>query len=205
MRWKRLRWPLFAVLLVVLGHGAVFLYWTEAQHRFRAITEGKVYQSAQMPPEDLRAVVQEKGIRTVIDLRKPEEEASAEREGLAGTGVNYVHIPTDHKPRPEAVQRFLEVMDGVEYPVLIHCEHGEGRSVTFSALYRIEYEKWSPEEAVRGVRRLPPSIEYLNDLLGIGAFGDDNFKAVLLRKYVPRRDRPAGSPEGSVSAETRKP
>jgi predicted protein tyrosine phosphatase len=33
------------------------------------------------------------------------------------------------------------------YPVLIHCYHGAGRAHLFSALYRIEYEDMSNEDA----------------------------------------------------------
>jgi protein tyrosine/serine phosphatase len=37
--------------------------------------------------------------------------------------------------------------DNKNYPVLIHCEHGEGRAVLFSAIYRMEYENWDNEKA----------------------------------------------------------
>lgn len=37
--------------------------------------------------------------------------------------------------------------DSTNYPVLIHCYHGAGRAQLFSALYRIEYEGMSNEDA----------------------------------------------------------
>ena len=37
--------------------------------------------------------------------------------------------------------------DSSNYPVLIHCYHGVGRAQMFSALYRIEYEGWTNQEA----------------------------------------------------------
>jgi protein tyrosine/serine phosphatase len=40
------------------------------------------------------------------------------------------------------------------YPVLIHCYHGTGRAEMYSALYRIEYEKFTNEAARQGVRTL---------------------------------------------------
>jgi predicted protein tyrosine phosphatase len=44
-------------------------------------------------------------------------------------------------------------MDNKEnYPVLIHCCHGIGRAEMYSALYRIEYEKFTDETARQGVR-----------------------------------------------------
>jgi protein tyrosine phosphatase len=35
------------------------------------------------------------------------------------------------------------------YPVLIHCYHGTGRAEMYSALYRIEYEKFTNEAHVK--------------------------------------------------------
>jgi protein tyrosine/serine phosphatase len=40
------------------------------------------------------------------------------------------------------------------YPVLIHCYHGTGRAEMYSALYRIEYEKFTNEASRQGVRTL---------------------------------------------------
>jgi hypothetical protein len=37
------------------------------------------------------------------------------------------------------------------YPVLIHCYHGTGRAEMYSALYRIEYENFTNEDARMGV------------------------------------------------------
>lgn len=40
------------------------------------------------------------------------------------------------------------------YPVLIHCYSGIGRAEMYSALYRIEYENFTNEDARKGVRTL---------------------------------------------------
>jgi protein tyrosine/serine phosphatase len=40
------------------------------------------------------------------------------------------------------------------YPILIHCYHGTGRAEMYSALYRIEYENFTNEDARQGVRTL---------------------------------------------------
>jgi len=82
------------------------------------------------------------------------------------------------------VDRFLETMESCDYPVLIHCHHGRGRAVLFSALYRIEFEGWDPEDA-RMATRNRLRIESSN-------FAKDEPKGVYLREYVPRR-HPAGT------------
>ena len=39
--------------------------------------------------------------------------------------------------------------DPANYPVLIHCRAGLHRTGVLVAVYRMEYDRWSPSEAVR--------------------------------------------------------
>ena len=71
---------------------------------------------------------------------------------------------------------FLDLMRTDPFPVLIHCHDGFGRSVLFSALYRIEFEGWSNEEARRATRLFP----------WWGSFKPGSAKGDYLRCYVPR-------------------
>jgi len=46
------------------------------------------------------------------------------------------------------VDEFLDLMDRPEvYPVLIHCKAGLHRTGCLTAVYRMEYQGWTPEEA----------------------------------------------------------
>ena len=99
----------------------------------------------------------------------------------------YVNVPTSQVPPDEAVETYLELMDDSSiYPVLVHCEHGAGRGVLFSALYRIEIEGWSPKEA----------LEATATVRRFGGFADDEGKGQYLNSYVPRRDRTAPEQAG---------
>lgn len=40
------------------------------------------------------------------------------------------------------------------YPVLIHCYHGTGRVILYSAIYKIEYENFTNEMARLNIRDL---------------------------------------------------
>jgi len=42
-----------ALLFAAVCGGAVYGYWTVFEHRFATVTEGKVYRSGAMPPEQL--------------------------------------------------------------------------------------------------------------------------------------------------------
>ncbi len=66
--------------------------------------------------------------------------------------------------------------DGASYPVLIHCHHGTGRSILYSAIYRIEYEAFSNERARAKTRFL----------LAGSSFDDGRSKGDFLIDYRSR-------------------
>lgn len=141
-------------LLAIAGY---YAYWAVVQHRFTTITAHQLYQSAQMPPETLLEVAAKHGIRTVIDLRTAEQaaEIESERKALEGSDLRYFHLPANHVPDEATVMKFLEIVgDPANRPVLIHCNHGTGRSVLFSSLFRLEFENWNNEIARRAVEPL---------------------------------------------------
>ena len=80
-------------------------------------------------------------------------------------------------PRPEAVAEFLKIMDEeANLPVLIHCEHGVGRTGVFAAIYRMEYQGWPNARA---------QWEALA-LAGFESFREDRPKGRFILDYVPR-------------------
>lgn len=132
----------------MLALGGRYLYWSRIEHRFRTITPGRLYQSGSLSHAMLEHKVEQYGIRLVVDLRNdPPEILRDEEEFLHGHGVDYLSLPTPQVPALETVDAFLSRMELQEGPVLVHCEDGWGRSLLFSALYRVEFEGWSPEEA----------------------------------------------------------
>jgi protein tyrosine phosphatase (PTP) superfamily phosphohydrolase (DUF442 family) len=155
---KRMRILLTYLLLVLLPIGAYAAY-EHLTYQFETISKGKVYKSGAMPPEVLLKYVKKYGIKTVIDLRHQDlhdklnpgtiTEIMAEQNALdALEDVEYVHIPSGQTPSKKTLTDFFKVLDRKDaYPVLIHCHHGMGRAHIYSAIYRIEYEAWSPEDA----------------------------------------------------------
>jgi protein tyrosine phosphatase (PTP) superfamily phosphohydrolase (DUF442 family) len=171
--------PVAVVLGIVLCAGAFYAHWVFVEHRFATVTPGQIYRSAAMPPERLVEKVQEHGIRAVVDFRTNVDD-EAERSALAALGVKYFSIPSFQSPTDRDVDRFLEVAAQSENrPFLVHCEHGVGRAVLFSALYRIEFEAW-PNERAR-------SDAYWGS--GLGSFEPDSKKGRFLLDY--RRRLPA--------------
>ena len=165
-----------ALLIAVLIFAAGYSYWSVFDHRFLAVTDGKVYRSGAMPIEALENKVREYGIKAVIDLRTPGDAVDAEHTAMEQLGVNHFSLPAEQAPAETTVKSFLQIMKNHEhYPVLIHCEHGEGRAVLFSAIYRIEFENWSNERARRASRLI----------LYKSSFSLDRRKGIFLHNYVP--------------------
>ena len=172
-----------------------FYLWEYGLHRFTVVTEHQLYQSAEMPPDELIRVANSHRIRTIIDLRTSEEspdDVAAERAALEDSGIQYVHLPAQHVPKNETVMSFLEIVgDPSKRPVLIHCKHGTGRSVLFASIFRVEFENWDNETARRAVEPLhwrgnfasdAPKGKYLLDYKAhapVLTFSSDSGAAIL--------------------------
>ena len=180
------------VLLIVLVFVGKYVYDVNINHNFETITEGKVYKSGVIPPDEIESYVKKHQIKSIVDLRFPgtadlvnnpeiPQELTAEKEAVAKIdGVNYFNNGSDQVPKPENLKTFFKIMDNPDnYPVLIHCYHGVGRAEMYSAIYRIEYENWTNEQARKGVRTL---VKY-------SSFDDGKPKGEFLKAYKSRKQK----------------
>jgi protein tyrosine/serine phosphatase len=155
------------VLIVVLAGVGKYVYDMNINHNFETITEGKVYKSGVIPPDELADYVKKYKIKSIVDLRFPgtgddvnnpeiPAELTAEKEAVAKiNGVNYFNNGSDQVPKQKNLDTFFKIMDNkANYPVLIHCYHGVGRAEMYSAIYRIEYENMDRDEARTNTRFL---------------------------------------------------
>ncbi len=172
------------ILLLLAGAGLYTLYWV-VTGRIATVHEGVLYRSAELPPEKLTELCREYGIKTVMDFRKEGPKTEAESRALNEIGVSYVHLPTEQLPGPGVLENFLAVMAQEENrPVLIHCQHGVGRTGLHAAVYRIEFQDWSNEHA-----RWEAMI-----LSGFDSFQKDTYKGQFVEEYIPDSDRKPESP-----------
>lgn len=158
---KRVFFPLLIVGLAIL---AFVFYQKKMRYNVVTISENKVYNSGVVPPERLPEFVENYKIKTIVDLRdglmqtelNPEDKNQVNAEKSAAekiASVSYFNLPTDQIPADSTVDKFLKIMDDPRnYPVLIHCHHGVGRSRLFSSIYRIEYENFTNEDARKNAR-----------------------------------------------------
>jgi protein tyrosine/serine phosphatase len=157
----------FSVLTILLLFVGKYVYDMNINHNFEIITDGKVYKSGVIPPDEIESYVKKYHIKSIIDLRMPGTndlvlnpekpgELMAEKQAVEKIGgVNYFSNPSEQVPNQKNIAVFTKIMDNkANYPVLIHCYHGTGRAKMYSAIYRIEYEGYTNEDARNAVRTL---------------------------------------------------
>lgn len=184
-RWRRLA---LAVAVTLASIGLYYGKWQVVDHRLVTITTGEVFQSAAMPVDTLVATMRDHGMRAAIDLRDGEQDlVAAEAKALAAVGLTHLHVPMSVNPGPADVRAFLRAMATAPRPVLVHCQHGEGRSVLMCALYRIDVEGWSNEAAFDATARLPEGLRPLHWLIPpLFRFTRDSHKGRMVLDH-PRR------------------
>ncbi len=119
-------------------------------------------------PEDIKALAAA-GVTHVVDTRS---EYCDDAEALAKEHIELLHLPTDDM-RPLTIEQMLQGAQWVQERmekggrVLIHCEHGVGRSAlltsavlvyegmhAYDALHLVQEKRWQAAPNHRQVRRL---------------------------------------------------
>ncbi|MEJ2314270.1 MAG: tyrosine-protein phosphatase [Nitrospirota bacterium] len=98
------------------------------------------------PEEEGYATLREMGVRTVVNLRSSNSEA----EAVEAAGMRSVHIRMGlvRGINRETVERAVKaISDPENRPVYIHCAYGKDRTGVVVAVYRMEVEGWSYEDA----------------------------------------------------------
>jgi hypothetical protein len=159
-----------AALVMVVPYLAYRWEYTHAK-RLREVTPEVFYRSGEMTADGFTEAVQRYHFRTIINLQDeyPDPNLSwgyfgggriRESELCRRLGVRYVFLPPDLIPpcevpehRPVAIDRFLELLDDpATYPVLIHCRAGLHRTGVMTAVYRMEYQAWTPRQAIEELK-----------------------------------------------------
>jgi len=163
-----IRW-FFGLLIALMLTVVPFYYyrWVYTHSkRLRPVVHGQVYRSGQMTAPGFEEAVDRFHFHTIINLQDdvPDPDIALgyftrqtikESALCRQLGVRYVFLGPDlisrkrlPHDRPPAIDRFLALMDDSEtYPVLLHCRAGLHRTGVMVAVYRMEYQGWSHEDA----------------------------------------------------------
>lgn len=175
-------WPCFlrnaAVLVGVVALG--LLAWIHvlapnlSPKNFGVVREGQLYRAGELTPRAFQKLVQDHGVRTVVDLGahhpgSPGE--TREQRTLDALGVERVSLRLfgDAQGDPNEYVHALRVMtDPARAPVLVHCAAGAQRTGAAVAFYRMIVEGASLDDAMREAQRYrhdPEDNPHLREML----------------------------------------
>jgi tyrosine-protein phosphatase SIW14 len=170
-RYNRRRFLSVAVMLLLVAASASSQEpQKEVLPNFHKVNE-QLYRGAQPLKGGMKELAA-LGIKTVINLRGEDERTRAEEAEAREAGLRYFSVPLPGLGRPshEQVNRVLAIInDSQNWPVFVHCHHGEDRTGTIIAVYRISHDGWSAEEARAEAKRYGMSRfqfkmkDYIND------------------------------------------
>ncbi|MGH9883591.1 MAG: fused DSP-PTPase phosphatase/NAD kinase-like protein [Pyrinomonadaceae bacterium] len=174
------------ISVVVISLGLTRLGLGQDEPRYKELpnfhqVNSQLYRGGQPKPGGIQKLNQ-LGIKTVINLRDDDERALAEEQEARAAGLTYFNIPfkTWGGPQDEQVERVLAlIISPANQPVFIHCRRGSDRTGTIMAIYRIEHDGWTSEQAKAEANRF-----------GMG-FWQVKMKDYIRDYYQRRLKRPA--------------
>lgn len=95
------------------------------------------------------------GVRTVIDLQADGDNYD-EAQRVDAAGMKFYRIPmTTHvPPTNEQLAQFLQIVNDPEHqPVYVHCAGGRHRTGVMTAVYRMERDGWTGDQAFQEMKR----------------------------------------------------
>jgi protein tyrosine/serine phosphatase len=104
-----------------------------------------LYRCAQ-PHKQAFAELSEMGIATIVNLRYFE----TDKRKAQKTDLQLVHIKMRaSKCKDDEIVAALRLIKNRQGAILIHCKHGADRTGLVIALYRIVFQGWSKEDAIK--------------------------------------------------------
>ncbi len=120
------------------------------------VTDPQLFRGGQ-PLEAAWPLLANAGVKLVVNLRNdpvPDEEID-----VLHFGMRYLASPMNGWGRPGPLQ-VDSIVDRIaqeisrNQPVFVHCQHGDDRTGTIIACYRIRIQGWTNQEALREAENL---------------------------------------------------
>ena len=173
--------PLIPVLILVTIGIGIWIFDSVKDDifpkRFGVVKEGVLYRSGQISSTLVKRVLEEHNIQVIIDLTGTDPSNSdqvAEIQTAKELGIERCTYPLSGKGTGDVnsyIQALCTLHQAIEdqKPALIHCAAGTQRTGGATALYRLLFEKQSPESVVEEMKHYdwsyrdnPDLLDYLN-------------------------------------------
>ncbi len=147
----RLKFFIADLSLLLILTASYFLYMEE-QGNFHPITPGEAYRSAQLDRDELEYYIKEYNIKSILNLRGKNPDASWYIEELTvSSEQNVKHydiaLSESQEPTREDAQKLIEIFRSAPRPLLIHCKAGADRSGLVAAMWKVIVDKEPKSEA----------------------------------------------------------
>jgi tyrosine-protein phosphatase SIW14 len=176
--------------LIVSGLLVALAFNTLAQNEARYAelpnfhqVNSQLYRGAQPKAGGLQRL-KEIGVKTIVSLRGKDENTGAESDEARSFGLRYynVALPEFSSPKDTEVKQVLDIINtAANQPVFVHCRHGEDRTGTIIACYRITHDGWSASAAKKEAEQRGMSWTQV----GMKRYID---------KFYRQRQKPRGAP-----------
>ena len=136
--WARVHYHLF-------DHAFLRVFWTN----YAEIAPG-VFRSNQ-PTEARFKRYRARGLKSVVNLRGADVYAHYKYEERAcrqlGVGLTNRKLSARNAPKVDAINEVIDILGRVSKPVLFHCKSGADRAGFVAAIYLMEFEGKTVQEA----------------------------------------------------------
>ncbi|WP_456322998.1 fused DSP-PTPase phosphatase/NAD kinase-like protein [Hydrogenimonas sp.] len=121
--------------------------------------DDNLYRSSQPTPWQLKRIVKEKGIKTVINLRGTHPESPVymlEKKTCEELGVKMIDIEIYSRAIPERkrLEKMARAFEEAEYPALMHCKAGADRT-GLAATFYLYHKEGIPLEKIDQLKFIP--------------------------------------------------
>lgn len=135
------------------------------------VEQGKLYRSAQLQGDQLKRVIAQYGIRSILNLRGAAPGQSWYDGELSATkDLKLAHfdygLSASDVVSVEQANEILELIRKAPRPMLIHCQSGADRAGLVSALFLAEIEKRPIDQAIGQLSLLYGHFPYLMSRTG---------------------------------------
>ena len=116
---------------------------------FLTVTD-QIYRGGRPLTGDLLALKNNKGILTVINLENKEPYFQEEKKTAFDLNLKYFSFPMDGSVRPndQQIEQVLSILkNSSNFPIFLHCHHGQDRTGLIIGLYRVKVQGWSAKDA----------------------------------------------------------
>ncbi|HEY1304687.1 MAG TPA: dual specificity protein phosphatase family protein [Vicinamibacterales bacterium] len=104
------------------------------------------------------------GVKTVIDLQADGDNAD-EAKLVETSGMRFYRIPMTTRVAPNAEQlaTFMRIVnDPAQQPVYVHCAGGRHRTGVMTAVYRMEKDGWTSDQAFKEMKKYDFGFDFLH-------------------------------------------